>query len=157
MSATVQPCRTLDADKQVGHYLWFEFSRALEQALMECPALGMHTGAVHLMWSQLVGGAELLEGYKYVWTHRDRQPWGEPLLIQCKQCGTVQKWSSIYIKNNGSYRFECTYSKCGYDGDERKRNRLQFTVQRPEGAVFLPKCNGGQGAWMKTHIELTVT
>ena len=131
----------------------FQFTKALEQVLTESPLLGMHTGIVHLAWSQSDNEADLLKGCKYVWTHRDHQPWGQPLPIQCPQCGTVQKWSSIYL-NDGSYKFECTYIKCGDRGNERHGPRHTISVQRPEVGEMLPKCNGGQGAWMKTPIKL---
>ena len=103
---------------------------------MESPLLGMHTGVVHLAWSQSDNEVVLLKGCKYVWTHRDRQPWGQPLPIQCPQCGTVQKWSSIYL-NDGSYKFECTYIKCGDRGNKRHGPRHTISVQRPEVGEML--------------------
>jgi len=131
----------------------FQFTEAVEKVLTESPLLGMHTGVVHLVWKESVDGADSLEGCKYVWTHRECQPWGQLLPIQCPQCGTVQKWHSIYL-DDGSYKFECTYSKCGYHGADREGWRHQIIIQRPEGAIMLPKCNGEKGAWMKMAIEL---
>ena len=75
----------------------FQFTKALEQVLTESLLLGMHTGIVHLAWSQSDNEVDLLKGCKYVWTHCDRQPWGQPLPILCPLCRTIQKWSSIYL------------------------------------------------------------
>lgn len=131
----------------------FKFTEALNKVLTKSPILGMHTGVMHLAWKELTDGAGWLEGRKYVWTHHESQPWGQKLPIQCPECGTMQKWNSIY-QEDSSYKFECTYSKCGYLGADRKGWRHQIIVQCPEGAVMLPKCSGGKGAWMRTPIKL---
>ena len=95
-----------------------ELPQALEDVLRESPRLGMHTGVVHLsLGSQQ--DANVLNVGKYVWAHHDYQPWGMALPMQCPQCGTIQKWTSIYLQNNG-YRYECGYSRCGYDDEARQ-------------------------------------
>ncbi|KIM58291.1 hypothetical protein SCLCIDRAFT_10278 [Scleroderma citrinum Foug A] len=75
----------------------FKFTSALEHVLKESMALGMHTGIMHFL---LVA--------KYVWTHQDYQPWGQPLPMQCPQCGAVKKWKLVQHWD-GSYSFECRY------------------------------------------------
>ena len=82
-----------------------------------------------------------------IWAHHDYQPWGMALPMQCPQCGTIQKWMSIYLQNNG-YRYECGYPRCGYDDEARQAWPYAITVERPKGATLL-KCHGGQGGWMK--------
>jgi len=110
----------------------FKFTEALDKVLTESPVLGMHTGIMHLAWKESVDGAGQLEGHKYIWTHRESQLWGQILPIQCPKCGTVQKWNSIYL-DDGSYKFKCTYSKCGYHGADRIAWRHTIIVQCPEG------------------------
>jgi len=63
------------------------------------------------------------------------------------------EWHLIYL-DDGSYKFECTYSRCGYRGADREGWKHQIIIQRPQGAVMLPKCSGGKGVWMRTPIEL---
>jgi len=131
----------------------FPFTEAIEKVLTESPLLGMHTGIVHLAWRELADGAEPLKSCKYIWTHCDCQPWGQLLPIQCPSCGTVQKWHLIYL-DDGSYKFECMYSRCGYHGADREGWKHQIIIQCLQGAVMLPKCSGGKGVWMRTPIEL---
>ncbi|KIM50695.1 hypothetical protein SCLCIDRAFT_144838, partial [Scleroderma citrinum Foug A] len=67
----------------------FQFTEAIEKVLTESPLLDMHTGVVHLAWRESADGADPLKGCKYIWMHRDCQPWGQTLPIQCPKCGTV--------------------------------------------------------------------
>src|SRR5437879_3742089 len=90
----------------------FDFVKALEHILQESSTLGMHTAVFHFRAAD--PGTDV-KTVRYVWMHRDYQPWGQSLPMQCPQCRTVQKWSSIQLRGGG-YRFECRYSKCGYQG-----------------------------------------
>ena len=123
-----------------------ELPQALEDVLRESPRLGMHTGVVHLFLGSQQD-ATVLGVRKYVWAHHDYQPWGMVLPMQCPQCGTVQKWMSVYLQNN-AYRYECGYPQCGYDDEARQAWPYTITVERPKGATLL-RCHGGQGGWMK--------
>jgi len=115
----------------------FPFTEAIEKVLTESPSLGMHTGIVHLAWRESADGVEPLKSCKYIWMHCDCQPWGQLLPIQCPSCRTVQKWHSIYL-DDGSYKFKCTYSRCGYCGADREGWKHQIIIQRPQGVECSP-------------------
>lgn len=127
----------------------FDFTHALEHVLKESAHLGMHTGVVHFSLGDQ-GDANVLEVVKYVWAHRDYQPWGVELPMQCPQCGAVQKWASVQTRDGG-YMYECVYPRCGYDGNARRAWPHTMTVERPKGATLL-KSNGGQGGWMRASV-----
>ena len=61
----------------------FDFTHALKTLLQDVCDLSWHMSNVYLT----PNGAHC-----YTWTHRDIQPWGKHLPIQCFQCGVVL-WS----------------------------------------------------------------
>ena len=129
----------------------FEFTQALEHVLKESAHLGMHTGIVHFSLAD-PKDTNMLNVVKYVWAHRDYQPWGVKLPMQCPQCGTVQKWASVQIQGNG-YRYECVYEECGYD-NTRRAWPYTITVERPKDATLI-KSHCSPGGWMKANYELS--
>jgi len=128
----------------------FIFTVALEHVLKESTTLGMHTGIVHFFLGNSGDGKSVFQVTKYVWMHQDCQPWGQPLPIQCPECGAHQKWLSVQHRD-GSYSFECGYRRCGYDGDNHKKPTHSWRVKRPEGAVMM-KCHGSHSAWMQWSV-----
>ncbi|KAN0086259.1 hypothetical protein V8E55_007393 [Tylopilus felleus] len=83
----------------------FEFVNTLEQALKNATLLGKHSGIIHVA-SRVT---------KYVWSHKDYQPWGTALPLQCPQCGLLDSWDSIFVRGGlGAYRFECKGDQCGW-------------------------------------------
>lgn len=40
---------------------------------------------------------------QYLWAHRDYQPWGQTLLLQCPQCRVINPWISAFVKHIQGY------------------------------------------------------
>jgi len=116
----------------------FNFTEALEHTLKQCPALGKHSGLIHLTPGCVT---------RYIWAHREYQPWGTRLPLQCPQCGVLNSWSLAYLKSGG-YKVECKNEDCGKIGGKRERERHSLQVLRPEGSILLNV--GKEGGWLKT-------
>ena len=56
----------------------FDFTHSLEHVLRESTYLGMHTGIVHFSLGDQED-ANISKVVKYVWVHRNYQPWGVEL------------------------------------------------------------------------------
>jgi hypothetical protein len=50
--------------------------------------LARHSSVIHIKRDDK--GA--IRSSKYVWAHRDMQPWGQPLPAQCPQCKSFRSW-----------------------------------------------------------------
>jgi hypothetical protein len=121
----------------------FKFTEALKHSLRHCSTLGRHTGIVHLAHDHAA---------KYSWAHRDYQPWGQVLPLQCVQCGVLDPWVSTYIKHLDGYRLECRNPDCGKVPGEVFKEPYAFQVARPANSVLLSvgKQQGGTASgWMK--------
>ncbi|KAG8215296.1 hypothetical protein J3R82DRAFT_8885 [Butyriboletus roseoflavus] len=81
----------------------FEFSQALEHFLKQCMTLGRHTSIIHFVKHII----------KYSWAHWDYQLWGQTLPLQCPQCGILDPWASVLVKQIQGYRLECKNQDCG--------------------------------------------
>jgi hypothetical protein len=73
--------------------------------------LARHTSVVHLKKG-------IDKGSKYVWAHRDMQPWGTPLPAQCPNCKTFRPWGPRKSGKDKVATFRCQgkYNKsdCNY-------------------------------------------
>lgn len=113
----------------------FNFTEALQHTLRETFRLGRHTNVLHITPESVT---------RYLWAHKEYQPWGHKLPLQCPQCGILQPWRIAYLPNNGGYGVACKNVDCG-----KLNRRERFTVQvlRPEGSVFYNL--GNNGGWLK--------
>jgi hypothetical protein len=118
----------------------FNFAQALEHALKECAVLGKHTNILHITPSRIT---------RYVWGHKAYQPWGTRLSTQCSQCGTLDPWNIVAIKENHreGYSIQCKNTECGKVQGRRSSPAYSFKVMRPENTDLIrvgPGC-----AWLK--------
>ena len=81
----------------------FEFTTALEHGLKENSMLRKHSGVIHLAPNNIT---------RYVWAHKEYQPWGEKIPAQCPQCGLLNPWE-IASLGKGDYGIECKNKDCG--------------------------------------------
>jgi hypothetical protein len=118
----------------------YSFVKALEHAIKECAALGKHTNILHITPSDVT---------RYVWAHRDYQPWGTRLSIQCSQCGTLNPWSVVAITVNQceGYKIECKNTQCSKAGGRRIKPACTFQVMRPENSTIIHVGTGC--SWLK--------
>jgi len=118
-----------------------EFSSALRQSLRECVTVGKHTNIVHLG----VGSAR-----KYIWAHKDYQPWGNKLPLQCPQCGKLKPWVVTYMQKDKEYRAKCENGRCGEVGGRKTREAILFSFPYPEGISSIKV--GGDACWLEVPI-----
>jgi hypothetical protein len=118
----------------------FDFPAALEHALRLCPGLGKHSGLYHFTPHCTM---------RYVWAHKEYQPWGKRLPVQCPQCGVLNTWSSASI-GGGGYKFACTNDGCGIIDGRRQKQRHSITVNRPEDSHLLNVSK--DAAWLRTPV-----
>jgi hypothetical protein len=116
----------------------FDFTHALEHALKESFKLGRHTNVYHFSSSSVV---------KYVWAHKEYQPWGHKLLPQCPQCGVLNPWACVYSEVTKGYVVECKYPFCGRNvGKERQ----SYHIKRPDVPVISVTRDG---LWLKETVN----
>ncbi|KIJ59404.1 hypothetical protein HYDPIDRAFT_33267 [Hydnomerulius pinastri MD-312] len=124
----------------------------VEAALGTSRRLGRHTGvylAVLCPTSSSI--RKVLNITKYVWSHRDHRPWGQPLPVQCPQCGTLQKWQRSTC-HHSTYIFKCHYHKCGWDivsGTFHKPPHI-FKRTKPKNVEVIQQ--GKFTAWLKSTL-----
>jgi hypothetical protein len=119
------------------------FTIALEYLLRDESKLGMHTGVVHITPDTVM---------RYIGSHRDIQPWGKTIPIQCPVCFVVQKWTSVWLLSS-AYLFECINDVCGWNGKEKVAERYQFEVIRPEGLKLLHMKKAAGTSWIKLVVS----
>lgn len=121
----------------------FNFAPALEHALKQCLTLGRHTNIIHLTPHCVT---------RYLWAHRDYQPWGRKLPLQCPQCGILNPWVSTFVRVIDGYRFECKNPSCGVVDGRMVKEREQFQVGRPQDSILLStgrESGGAASGWLK--------
>jgi hypothetical protein len=118
----------------------FEFSNALQEALRQCPALGRHTNVVHFAPLSII---------KYLWAHKEYQPYGVPCPVQCPKCGILKPWIITHMRTSDGegYRIECRNSRCGRAGGGRHEGRYQIEVKQPAGSRLLSTVK--DGGWLQ--------
>lgn len=116
-----------------------EFVTALEHLLRDETELGMHTGLVHITPDAAM---------RYIWTHRQTQPWGKYIPVQCPECFVVQQWATVWL-DSSTYSFECINDMCGWKGKKKVAERYQFLAERPEGVELLHMKKVTGASWMK--------
>jgi hypothetical protein len=116
----------------------FGFVESLEEQLRHCFKLGRHTNVVHFTSEHVT---------KYLWAHKDYQPWGFKLYLQCPQCGILKPWESAVHVPNG-YRYVCKNRECGHAMGTQPYN---FKVDRPEetGSHIVVT---GDSRWLKVKM-----
>lgn len=115
----------------------FTFVDALEHSLKNATDLGKHSAIIHI--SGKVN--------KYVWSHKDYQPWGTALPLQCPQCGFLDSWISIYVPGPlVSYRFECSNKMCGWVEGKKVADCRGIVASHPADALLL---NSG---WLRFEV-----
>jgi len=62
--------------------------------------LGRHSSVVHIR-----KGVD--QSVKYVWAHKDLQPWGTPLPAQCPHCKSFRPWGPRKPGQKKSATFRC--------------------------------------------------
>jgi len=77
--------------------------------------LARHSSVVHIRRNPQ--GATISS--KYVWGHREMQPWGQPLPAQCPECKSFRSWSKRKTRSDKSTaEFRCeakrTQGHCNY-------------------------------------------
>ncbi len=119
----------------------FSFDSALKESLrVHCDTLGKQTNVVHISDSS---------ARKYVWAHRNIQPWGRRLPTQCPRCGVLNPWKiPVYIPQDESYRIRCHNDGCGAG----QQGGFQDEIKRPEGVELIKGGGGGLSGWLKHHI-----
>lgn len=124
----------------------YTFENALEKSINDCSSMGKHTGVVHLTPGSVT---------KFIWAHKEIQPWGEKLPLQCPQCGVLEKWISITLNDPPGYLFRCVNVNCGKEGGKADGKRVseghEFHVLRPKHATLLS--SGGGAGWLKVVIS----
>lgn len=121
----------------------FDFAKALENIIGDYSELGRHTAIIHITPSTAT---------RYVWTHREIQPWGVRVPGQCHQCGVLQDWLSIASDTPGGYVLQCTNEKCGWEGRKRVGERITIAVERPQNSLILHKHKSAGASWMKIPL-----
>jgi hypothetical protein len=118
----------------------FEFSKALQEVLRQCPALGRHTNVYHFAPPSII---------KYLWAHKEYQPYGVPCPVQCPQCGILKPWVIIRAKTPQSdgYNLECRNGRCGMVGNMRVKLPYGFRARRPPGSTLLSTAK--DGGWLQ--------
>lgn len=119
----------------------FEFTTALEHGLKENSMLRKHSGIIHVARGQVT---------RYVWAHKEYQPWGEKISAQCPQCGSLGPWL-LASQGQGNYGFECKNTNCGAARGRNPGRRYTFQICRPEGGELLN--SSGHGSWMKVSVN----
>lgn len=125
----------------------FGFTEALEHSLKQCSTLGRHTGIIHFAHHTIT---------KYLWAHRDYQPWGQTLPLQCPQCGVLDPWVSVFVKHTQGYRLECNNKDCGKVDGRMLKEPYAFQVMCPADAIILRvgrEHGGCASGWMKLTIS----
>ena len=96
--------------------------------------LRKHSAVIHLAPDKVM---------RYVWTHKDYQPWGTKLAAQCLWCGSLNPWEIVSV-GNGNYGAECKNLRCR-GGDSGKP--YSFPISRRAGGELLT--SSGHGSWLK--------
>ena len=115
------------------------FAVALKHLLQDESELGMHTRMVHITPNVVMC---------YIWSHRDIQPWGKSIPMQCPTCVIMQKWTSIWLPS-ATYLFECINDTCSWNGKQKVAERYQFEVIQPEGVELLHMKKATGVSWMR--------
>ena len=102
----------------------FDISKFLFQFLDNAPFVARHTAIIHL--ANKPGGGVV--GRKYIWSHKNIQPWGQQLPSQCQECWSFRPWDQGKQAMNGvDMVFRCSGKK--FDGSNCS-NKLHF--RKPE-------------------------
>ena len=122
---------------------------AVPNALGHSNKLGQHSG-VYL----LTRATNSLKITKYLWAHRDFQPWGCILPLQCPFCGTPQQWE-CKMATDHLYTFKCRYRKCGLDPKTGKkvRPRGKIVITKPEGARVISQGKTWVSGWLSFDVS----
>lgn len=121
----------------------FKFIPALEHTLRQCLTLGRHTNIIHIYPQGVT---------RYIWAHRDYQPWGLRLPLQCQQCGILNPWVSTFLRAIDGYRLECKNPNCGIVGGRRVNQPSVLQVEKPKGGELLStgrESKGSASGWLK--------
>lgn len=117
----------------------FAFTPALENALKECLTLGKHTGIIHFTPRSAT---------KYLRAHKEMQPWGHKLPLQCPQCCRLNAWTLVFLEIG--YQIECKHQDCGEIGGRRVARPFSFPAPRPQDFELL---GTGTSKWLKFSAE----
>jgi hypothetical protein len=120
----------------------FEFEDAFESSIRHHSyTVGKQTNILHFSG---------LSVQKYVWAHKEIQPWGNRIPLQCPQCGALNTFTFLtYHKPTKTYYVGCSYRDCGL-GPAGRVPRVEFRWGFPEGSTLL-KCAPKYG-WLKQNV-----
>jgi hypothetical protein len=125
----------------------FNFTKALKHALKESIRLGRHTNILHFTPDCIT---------KYSWAHKDYQPWGYRLPLQCPQCGILQPWVSAYLKDSDGkttgYGIECKNVDCSR---LQRGERWSFEVWCPKKSVIIA-ASVKHATWIRETLGETI-
>lgn len=116
----------------------FSFTEALEHALKHSFMLGKHSNVFHFTPEHVT---------QYLWAHKDYQPWGTLLPLQCPQCGILNGWTVTFLRHNHGYGIECSNGSCGKVNGKKLTERISFEAPRPDFSDLINV--GKDAAWMK--------
>lgn len=127
----------------------YSFPTALEHTLKQCLTLGKHTNILHFHSDGVT---------YYLWAHRDYQPWGKRLPLQCPQCGILNPWALTTIKGSNGYKVECKNVKCGEVDGRTVKDHFAFQVLRPDDSTLIPtgrESGGAASGWLRLNSTQT--
>jgi hypothetical protein len=79
--------------------------KLIDVVLNSSPIAARHTSIVHIKLSE---NGQVQTRKKYVWAHKDMQPWGNPLPPQCERCGAFRPWGPrLRGKDKVTAEFSC--------------------------------------------------
>jgi hypothetical protein len=80
--------------------------KIMDVVLNASPVAARHTSVVHI---KNMGSGRVQK--KYIWAHKDMQPWGVPLPPQCENCGAFRPWGPrMKGKDKTTAKFRCQAS-----------------------------------------------
>jgi hypothetical protein len=121
----------------------YNFTEALEHNIKECLSLGKHTNVIHLTLTSIT---------RYLWAHKEYQPWGQRLSLQCPQCGILNPWETTFSQRIPGYSVGCKNDSCGKEYGTMRVEPHSFIVPKPTDCALLKQYEGA--GWMKAPLKL---
>ncbi|KAH7904845.1 hypothetical protein BJ138DRAFT_1106472 [Hygrophoropsis aurantiaca] len=103
-------------------------------------SVGLHTDLVYL--SPAVSGDHIACIQRYVWSHKERKPWGHCLPMQCPWCSCIRNWSDP-VSNGPTLVFTCksNIGRCSPRG-------YRFACSPEPGYQFVHHGASDNGKWL---------
>ncbi|KAG8212830.1 hypothetical protein J3R82DRAFT_11128 [Butyriboletus roseoflavus] len=125
------------------------FPDAVPVTLEQSNNLNRYSRVYVLLLSQ---DRKIINTARYLWLHRDYQPWGKDVPMQCPKCGAPQeRWSQT--AKHGGYEFKCRNPHCHGDKVEEQ---YTFYVKKPKWLTLLPHGKTRTSGWTRKHLRPTL-